>query len=80
MNIEYLTEEEQYKEILNNEEITRIKDSELREIRTKYWMLKRDAFLDEHRIPDWELGRVFDELMAKEQSEIEEYRKRKGKI
>ena len=33
MNKPYLSAEEQYKEILNNEEIERIQDTELQEIR-----------------------------------------------
>ena len=36
MNKPYLSAEEQYKEILNNEEIERIQDTELQEIRRKY--------------------------------------------
>lgn len=35
MDLEYLSEEEQYKETLNRDEISRIKDRELREIREK---------------------------------------------
>ena len=34
---EWLNEEEQYKDTLNNEEISRIKDPELREIRQRHW-------------------------------------------
>ncbi len=34
---EWLSEEEQYKENLNNEEISRIKDPKLREIRERHW-------------------------------------------
>lgn len=33
---EWLSEEEQYKDTLNNEEISRIKDPELREIRQRH--------------------------------------------
>lgn len=35
-NSDYLSEKEQFKEILNNEEISRIKDPKLRNIRYKY--------------------------------------------
>lgn len=70
----YLSEEEQYKETLNDEEIQRIQDPLLRSIREKYWHLKRDAFLDEHRIPDREISKVLDELIRKEQEEIQIFR------
>ncbi|MDQ0090534.1 hypothetical protein J2T12_003957 [Paenibacillus anaericanus] len=67
----YLSEEEQYKETLNDEEIKRIRDPLLKSIREKYWHLKRDAFLDEQGVPDKEFGKVFDELTRKEQEEIQ---------
>ena len=69
MNKPYLSAEEQYKEILNNEEIERIQDTELQEIRRKYWNLRHKAALDEAHISDQELGRVLDDLKAKEQAE-----------
>lgn len=72
----YLSEEEQYKEILSFDEISRIKDDELREIRSKYWNLRHEAFLDEHNIPDQELEKVWNALKAKELKEIEGYRLR----
>lgn len=72
----YLSEDEQYKEILNQDEISRIKDNELREIRSKYWNLQHEAFLDEHNIPDQELEKVWNALKAKELKEIEVYRLR----
>lgn len=78
MNKPYLSEEDQYKEILNNEEIRRIQDPELREIRQKYWNLRHKAFLDEAHISDQELSNVFDDIIAKEQEEILRYRKKKG--
>ena len=77
-DIEFLSKEEQYKDILNNEEIKRIEDLELRSIRLKYWNLRRKAWLDEAGIPDTEIARVQKELKEKEQKEIAEYRKRKG--
>lgn len=73
--VEYLSEEEQYKEILNIEEISRIRDPQLRNIRSKYWNLRHNAFLDEHKIPDSKLGQVLDELSEKEFAEIEQYKK-----
>ncbi len=72
---EYLSEEEQYKEILNIEEISRIRDPQLHNIRLKYWNLRHNAFLDEHNIPDSKLSQVWDELSEKEFAEIEQYKK-----
>ncbi len=78
MNKQYLTQEEQYKDDLNNEEIQRIEDAELREIRQRYWNLMHEAFLDEAGIPDWELEKVVDGIKAREQDEIKKYRQKKG--
>lgn len=78
MNKPYLSAEEQYKEILNNEEIERIQDTELQEIMRKYWNLRHKAALDEAHISDQELGRVWDDLKTKEQAEILRYRQKKG--
>lgn len=77
MNNNYLSEEEQYKDILNNEEIYRIKDLELRNIRTKYWHLKHQAFIDEVNISDSMLESKYNNIMTEEKKEIEEYKKRK---
>jgi hypothetical protein len=38
--MEELSEKEEYKETLSKEEISRIKDCDLREIRHKYWLKK----------------------------------------
>ena len=76
MNKEYLTEEEQFKQVLNNEEIERIKDPELREMRRKYWQLRHKAFLDEAGISDYKLGEVADKICVDEQKEIREYREK----
>lgn len=78
MDKTYLSTEEQYKEILNNEEIERIQDYELREIRQKYWNLRHKAFLDEAHISDQELESVWENLKAREQDEIKKYRQKKG--
>lgn len=72
--VEFLSEVEQYKKILNQEEISRIKDDGLRKIREKYWLLRHKAFQDEHNISDAELGNVWDELCQKEAQEIEAYK------
>ena len=73
--MKYLSEEEQYKEILNDAEIKRIKDDELREIRWKYWLLRHKAFVNEHDVPDSQLGIVYDEIAKKERAEIDKYKK-----
>lgn len=78
MNKPYLTIEEQFKDILNKEEIQRIKDPELREIRQRYWNLVHKAFLDEASIPDWELEKVVKGMRTQEQNEITKYRQKKG--
>ena len=75
----YLSEDEQYKEILNQDEISRIKDDELREIRSKYWNLRHEAFIDERNISDQELEKIWNELKFKEFNEIEEYKHRFSK-
>ncbi len=70
----YLSEEEQFKEILNNDEIQRIKDPKLQEIRSRYWNLRHKVFLDEHGIPDSEIGNVYDKLIKEEQEELRKYK------
>ena len=76
--MEYLSKDEQYAKILNTEQISRIKDSELRRIRQKYWDLRHKAFLDERGIPDAQLGDEWDRLTNLEIEEIKKYRERKG--
>lgn len=71
----YLTYEEQFKEILNNEEIDRIKDPKIREIRFKYWKLRHEAFLDEANISDKKLGEILDKSILDEQKELEPYKR-----
>ena len=73
-NDDDLSEEEQFKEILNNEEISRIKDPKLRDIRLKYWNLFHKTFLDEHKIPDNMFGQEIDEIKAAQIKELDEYR------
>ena len=69
----YLSEEEQYKEHISLEEIGRIKDDGLREIRLKYWGLRHEAFLDEHGISDKDLEPVYKKLWLEEKIAIEKY-------
>lgn len=78
MDKPYLTKEEQYKKILNNEEIDRIEDLELRSIRSKYWNLRHKAFVDEANISDNELEQIWEDLCVQEQKEIAAYRQCKG--
>jgi hypothetical protein len=76
--MEWLTEEEQYKDGLTSREIERIKDEELRNIRRKYRERMLRNFHDEKNIRDKELMRMWREDQEEEKKEIEEYRKRKG--
>lgn len=76
--MKYLSKEEQFKEDLNSEEISRIKDDELRLIRHKYWLMLANAFADVETIPDERLEKVTDEIIKTERKELEEYKKRKG--
>ena len=76
--IEYLSTEEQFKEVLNNEEIDRIRDPELRKIRRKYWDKQLQVFLDEAGIPDQMLESVVQELINAEKEELAAYRRKNG--
>ena len=58
---------------MNNEEINQIQDAELRSIYRKYWKMRHEAFLDEHGIPDHELGKVVERIDAAEAEEIAAY-------
>lgn len=78
MNKKYLTTEEQFKETLNNEEISRIEDQELKEIRSMHWSYRQKIFLDEHGISDEEFSRLTEEDYAREKKELEEYKKRRN--
>lgn len=73
---DWLSEEEQYKEILNPDEISRIKDSRLREIRQKHWNYRHEIFLDEHRISDKRFIELFDKDVEKEREELENYKRK----
>lgn len=72
--MDYLSYEDQFKENLNQEEIERIEDQELRKVRTKYWQLKSEAFLNEQNISDDELAKVTAALIKEEQKEINRFR------
>lgn len=74
----YLSHDEQFKKVLNQEEIERIEDQELRKIRSKFWSERHKAFLDERGIPDVQLDAVLSRIAEQEQAEISEYKKRRG--
>jgi len=74
----FLSEDRQYDETLNNEEISRIEDFELRKIRAKYWRKQKDIFMDEYNVPDHMLGEYSDRIKAEEKRELEEYRRQRG--
>ena len=74
----YLTIEEQFKKTLNDEEISRIQDDELRVIRRKHWEYRIKIFRDESNISDAEFCRLSDRDYEEEKEELEAYRKRKG--
>ncbi|WP_311194400.1 hypothetical protein [Selenomonas noxia] len=76
--MDFLSEDKQYDKILNNEEISKIRDFTLREIRARYWRKQTDAFMDEHNIPDHMLGEYSDRIRAEEKRELEEYRRQRG--
>lgn len=71
---EYLTEEEQYKECLSAEQISRIKDPILRDIRYEYLKKQRALFIDEYNFPDQIFIIESDRLVAEEAREIARYK------
>lgn len=70
----YLSEEQQFATTLSNVEISRIKDQKLREIRSKFWNERHEAFLDELNISDSKLDVVLDAIEEKERIAIYEYK------
>lgn len=78
MEKQYLSLEEQFKKTLNNTEIARIEDYELREIRQNHWNYRHKIFLDEHRISEQEFCRLTDIDYETECKELQGYCKRKG--
>lgn len=77
MHNQYLSIEEQFKDTLSNEEILRIKNPELRDIRMKHWIYQNKIYHDYTNISDEELNRLVDIDCNQEKKEIEQYRKRK---
>jgi hypothetical protein len=72
--MDYLNHDDQFKEVLNPEEISRIQNPEIRAIREKYNRLQCEAFLNERDIPDIEIGRVSKELICREQEELQRFK------
>lgn len=75
---QYLTVDEQFKKTLNNKEIDRIQDSELRELRRSHWEYQMKIFKDEQHISDQEMCRLIDIDCELEAKELAAYRERKG--
>lgn len=71
----YLNEEEQFKKILNKNEISRIKDPILQEIRLKYWTLRYKAVLDTQNNTDSQLEELMDDIDKSEQEALSKYKK-----
>ena len=67
---EYL---EKYTVNMNQDEISEISDSNIRNIKMKYWDKKHKAFLNEREIKDTELGNEFDRIEELEKKELEDY-------
>lgn len=74
MSDNYLNEEEQYKEILSASEISCVKDTKLREIRSKYFDMRNKLLLDES-VSDVQLTSDINAIDALENAEIEEYKR-----
>lgn len=75
---EWLSEEEQYKDSLNIEQIGRIKDPELREIRQKHWNYRIKIHQDT-TISDQEFVKLTELDWQREREEILEYKNKCNK-
>ncbi len=75
---EWLSEEEQYKDSLNIEQISRIKDPELREIRQKHWNYRIKIHQDT-TISDQEFVKLTELDWQREREEILEYKNKCNK-
>lgn len=71
-----LSFEKQFEKRLNNAEIERIKDNELRKIRWDFWLKRHEAFLDEAHIPDSKVFEVWEEIDEQERVALNDYCKR----
>ena len=77
--INWLSEEEQYQEHLNIEQISRIQDFELQEIRNRHWHYRKRILQDEYNISDEKFVKLCKEDWEQEKEEIEKYKKTKEK-
>ena len=75
---EWLSEEEQYKDSLNIEQISRIQDPELREIRQKHWNYRIKIHQDT-TISDQEFVKLTELDWQREREEILEYKNKCNK-
>lgn len=73
--VEYLNNEEQYQLHINDEQISRIKDPILKEIRLRYWKKQNEIFLDEYGVPDSKLNEIYRKIENEEIHEIENYKR-----
>lgn len=73
-NMNHLSYEDQFKEVMNQEEISRIQNPEIRKIREKYWRLQHEAFINERDIPDFKIGKLSKELRRQEQEELQRFK------
>lgn len=80
MKMDYLNFEDQFKKILNQEEISRIQNLELRKIRSKYWGLRHKVFINERNISDSESKKLWDELICEEQEELHRFKNKNTDI
>lgn len=67
---EYL---EKYTFDMNQKEISEISDTNLKNIKAKYWNEKHKSFLNEREIKDSELEKEIDRIKGLEKKELEEY-------
>lgn len=62
-----------YSKPMNPNEISKIDDKKIKEIKLKYCSLQHKAFLDEQKYSDKELMKYSDYLIEQEKIEIEKY-------
>lgn len=56
-----------------------MEDHNLQNIRSKYWNLRHEAFINVHEIPDHKLDQYMAKVDEAEEQEINNYLKRKNK-
>lgn len=73
---EYLSIKRCFDEILNQNEIELIEESELRELRFEYWNKRHQAFLNEDELLDDKLVEIREKLVNEEQQKLLDYKKK----